>query len=402
MRFQAHLSDVEQVLIRCLEGANDCLKIYLSSFANRYLFDAIVSRQRHGVQVSFALLDAPGNRQTSIAWERLSANGGTIFWLTEQTTVDFCPSQDFLLIDNKRVVSGRFNLGSLISAEVPASFLEYSDPLAANYFESIFDLLIGKNEINDPRAKSTFGLVENPKIQLQRSQALVLQSRILAVESDIAEIKRQIHQFEHQKEKSIGSLIRRYLAVKRSYSYQVYENDRQANSKIEAEEDEQTYQQYSESSLEMSNDVKPSDLNAEQLEELKQLYRKLAMQCHPDRVGEAHKENAQAFFQQLQFDYKKNDLTGLKYLKLQIDLKLSSRASHVFDDSSAKLAQTLSDLQSRIATLAQEEFSLKNSSSWSELNAHKDWEELFARYAEQLERQIQRYSIDLDLARHMC
>jgi hypothetical protein len=67
MRHQTHLSDVEEVLLRNLADATECLKIYFSLFTNRHLFDAIVMRQRRGVKVSFALLDTASNRQSSIA-----------------------------------------------------------------------------------------------------------------------------------------------------------------------------------------------------------------------------------------------------------------------------------------------------------------------------------------------
>ena len=400
MRHQTHLSDVEEVLLRNLADATECLKIYFSLFTNRHLFDAIVMRQRRGVKVSFALLDTASNRQSSIAWERLTAIGGNIYWLSEKTVVDVDPSQEFLLIDTKRVVSGHFKLGAGTSTEVPVHFLEYSDQITVNYFESTFDSLTREKAIVSPHIESISALVEDPKIQWQRSQALVLQARILAIQSEIAEINRQIHQFEHQKDQSIGSLIRRYLDVKRRYLNQIYKRDLQAESKINAEEADRIYQQYSEACLEMSADIKPVELSTAQLDELKQLYRKLAMQCHPDRVEESHKENAQVFFQQLQLNYKKNDLVSLKNLKIQIDSKLIFAANVVVNEDSSSLAQVLSGLQSSIARLTQQVSRLKQSAIWNELNAHMDWDALFSRHAEQLERETQRYTNKLEHAKH--
>jgi hypothetical protein len=181
---------------------------------------------------------------------------------------------------------------------------------------------------------------------------------------------------------------------------QVYRRDLQAESKIKAEEADRIYQQYSEACLEISADIKPVELSAAQLDELKQLYRKLAMQCHPDRVEEEHKENAQVFFQQLQLNYKKNDLVSLKNLKIQIDSKLSFVASEVENKDSSSLAQVLSVLQSRIALLTQQVSRLKQSAIWNELNAHVDWDALFSRHAEQLERELQRYTNKLEHAKH--
>jgi hypothetical protein len=400
MRFQTHLSDVEEVLVNNLVDANERLKIYCNVFTNRHIFDAVVMRQRRGVQVSFALLDTTTNRQSSIAWERLTAIGGNVFWLSEKSVVDFDPSQEFLLIDTKRVVSGHFKLGVGTSTETPVNFLEYSDQITVNYFQSTFDLLTGEKAIVTPHFESISALIENPQIQWQRSQALFLQTRILAIQSEIAEINRQIHQFEHQKDQAIGSLIRRYLDVKRRYMNQIYKRDLQAESKIKAEEADRIYQQYTDACLEMSADIKPVELNTAQLDELKQLYRKLAMQCHPDRVEEANKENAQVFFQLLQLNYKNNDLTSLKNLKQQIDSKLCGVSIGVLYDDTSRLTLVLSELQSSITTLTQQVSKLKQSSTWNELNTHVDWDTLFSRHAEQLEREMQRYMNKLEHAKH--
>lgn len=400
MRFQTQLSDVEDLLVRNLADANECLKFYFFLFSNRHLFDAIVMRQRRGVQVSFALLDTASNRQSSIAWERLTAIGGRVFWLPEQAAVAVDPPQEFLLIDKKRVVSGHFKLGVYTSIEVPVNYLEYSDQITLNYFDNTFNSLTGEKTIASSHIKSLSALVENPKIQWQRSQALVLQARILAIQSEIAEINRQIHQFEHQKDQSIGSLIRRYLDIKRRYMNQLYERDLHAESKIKAEEADRIYQQYSEACLELSADIKPVELSSAQLDELKQLYRKLAMQCHPDRVEGPHKENAQVFFQELQQNYKKNDLVSLKNLQLKIDSKLGGFSSCVLYDDSSRLTQVLSELQSSITSLTLQVSILKQSATWNELNMHLDWDALFSRHAEQLEREMQRYMNKLEHAKH--
>jgi hypothetical protein len=124
------------------------------------------------------------------------------------------------------------------------------------------------------------------------------------------------------------------------------------------------------------------------------------MQCHPDRVGDAHKANAQVFFQQLQLNYKKNDLISLKNLKLEIDAKLSGSQIFSVIDDTPKLAQVLSNLQASIALLTKQLTKLKQSSTWSELNADVDWDASFSRYAEQLELEMQRYMNKLDHASH--
>jgi hypothetical protein len=400
MQPQAYFSDVEAVIVRHLSSAKLCVHIYLDFFSNRDLFDLMVMRQRRGVQVNLALLDNRNNRQSSIAWERLTANGGEVFWLPEQALFDFDASQQFFIVDNTLVMSGNFNLGNPAVPKESEDLLIQTDSIAVDYFKAIFQLMSGENSVESPVTGVTSALVENPKIQRQRTQAQSLQVRIISIESEIAEIQRQINQFEHQKDQSIGDLIRRYLDVKRRFLHQAYRENIHADSKQQAEEAERVYQQYDEAHAAISADIKPVDLSVDQLDELKQLYRKLAMQCHPDRVEEEHKENAQVFFQQLQLNYKKNDLVSLKNLKIQIDSKWSFVVNDVVNEDSSRLAQVLTELQSSIARLTQQVSRLKQSAIWNELNAHVDWDALFSRHAEQLERELQRYTNKLEHAKH--
>jgi hypothetical protein len=298
-------------------------------------------------------------------------------------------------------MSGNFNLGNPAVPKESEDLLIQTDSIAVDYFKAIFQLLSGEKSVESPVTGVTSALVENPKIQRQRTQAQSLQVRIISIESEIAEIQRQINQFEHQKDQSIGDLIRRYLDVKRRFLHQAYRENIHADSKQQAEEAERVYQQYDEAHAAITADIKPVDLSVEQLDELKQLYRKLAMQCHPDRVDEVHKSNAQSFFQQLQLNYKNNDLASLKNLKSQIDRQLSMPQNFKAHDESARLSQLLVDLQFNITRLTKQLAILTQSVTWYELNAHSDWQVLFAQHAVQLNLEMQRYIKKLEHAQHV-
>jgi hypothetical protein len=400
MQSNAYCSDVQEVIVRHLESATLCLEIYLDFFTNRDVFDLIVMRQRRGVQVTFVLLDVDSNRQSTIAWERLTALGGVVFWLPELNPFNFDSSQQFFVVDSKLVVSGNFNLGKRANPAVPAAVLIQLDQTTKSYFEDIFKQLHGEKSVESTDTNRATSLIENPKIQSQRTQEKLLQARIFSIESEITEIQRQIHQFEHQKDQSIGELIRCYLDVKRRYMHQVYRGNLQEDSKSKADEADRTYRQYGEAREEKFADINPTELSVEQLDELKLLYRKLAMQCHPDRVDEAHKASAQSFFQQLQLNYKNNDLVSLKNLKVQIEAQQSAPHSLKTPDEFARLSHVLAELQNTIARLTQQLTMLTESATWNELNTHLDWDALFSQRAVQLEREMQRYMKKLEHAQH--
>jgi hypothetical protein len=56
------------------------------------------------------------------------------------------------------------------------------------------------------------------------------------------------------------------------------------------------------------------NLNEEQLREIKILYRKASMLCHPDRVVAEMKEDAQAMFEELHEAYTQNDLKKVRVM----------------------------------------------------------------------------------------
>ena len=106
---QAYFSGIRDVIVQRLDAAKESVLVAVAWLTDRVLFEALVSCQRRGVAVSLAVLDDRINRQSSIAWERLTALGGRFCWIPEGTARAGSLHHKFCLIDNDTVINGSFN-----------------------------------------------------------------------------------------------------------------------------------------------------------------------------------------------------------------------------------------------------------------------------------------------------
>ena len=235
----------------------------------------------------------------------------------------------------------------------------------------------------------------DPRVQEFRWQVRVFGVQVMALEAELADMQRQIHLFDYQQEQSIGDLIRRYLDAKRRYLKNVHLKTGESETLQEAAAAEDTYQQYEEARAASADEPEPVQLDPQQQVELKQVYRKLAMQCHPDRVKDEAKARAQTLFQQVQAAYQNNDLARLQMLQQQIEQGLGL-AEDRLPDQADHLQQRMVELQKIMVQLTRQIAAIGKSATWQTLSTQSDWSVWFAQRAGQLQTEIERYQSALD------
>jgi len=463
MKTQAHFSKIREIIIAQLENAEKDVLVAVAWLTDRALFDSLVSCQRRGVAVMLAVLDDCINRQSSIAWERLTALGGQLHWLPEGTARAGSLHHKFCLIDNDTVINGSFNWtyrassadeniiviqGDAACAEqfhqaflhlldkhghdtvpveidrtkllsrltVIAKLLELEDydelPAQAsklNHARSISeiaDLILclnqsdwasARNQVNALLARGIAVTVYvDPMIEQYRWQVRLLGIQVLAMEAELADMHRQIHLFDYEQEQAIGELIRLYLDAKRRYLHQLHQKTGGDEARREADAADDTFRQYEEARAERADEPVPVKLDSHQQAEIKNLYRKLAMQCHPDRVQEEDKERAKVLFQQMQAAYQNNDLTGLQEVQRKIEQGLGPADDVAIPDQANHLRRRLTELQKTLANLTQQLTAVSQSATWQTLTTQADWSAWFAQQAGHLKTEIERYQHTLD------
>ena len=166
----------------------------------------------------------------------------------------------------------------------------------------------------------------------------------------------------------------------------------------QAREAHESFSRYTESHPDDERQDAPPELDLQAQQELKRLYRKLAMQCHPDRVDSAQdKQHAQALFQRLQRSYQASDMRGLQKLQAQLELGQDASSARAPGAASAtrrapaQWAMELSALQSTLAQQQEQRQEILQSATWRTLVSQSRWDLWFAQQAKHLQTEVARY-----------
>lgn len=237
---------------------------------------------------------------------------------------------------------------------------------------------------------------ESPEQADLRLALRTLEAQIIALTTEKIETEQLIEQFSKRQNHLIGDLVGLYLSLrervllKRARRTGSIED---SQSFEEAKEANESYQQ----SYTPNEEVSPLDaLTSEQQTELKRLFRKACMLCHPDRVSEADKRQAQAVFAQVHQAYKSADLATLR--RLQNNLM----GGKLFEDP-AEMPTELDQLRRQVARLRLEVEhciaaiqALRQTETYQKLSLIADWDTYFTDAREQLERECEQFRAELE------
>jgi hypothetical protein len=151
----------------------------------------------------------------------------------------------------------------------------------------------------------------DPLVSALKVELLLQENQLHNLSFELEEILKSINTFHIKYHNILGLLLVRLLDLrKEKLRLQAI-----ANPAMQAQYEEalQEYEEY--------HDIHTSpvqglfhNLNEEQLREIKILYRKASMLCHPDRVVAEMKEDAQAMFEELHEAYTQNDLKKVRVM----------------------------------------------------------------------------------------
>jgi len=408
MATQAYFSATGETLGTALEGARHSVHILLTGLCERSLFEHLLSCRRRGVQVELALRNGPINRQSPLAWERLSAAGGVVHWLQPELFMGWPHS--LCLLDATHVISGTWQWGTrhgqqnCIVAETDIQWLEqYQALFAACRRQADSTSKPLQPGLEPLGTELCVNADTSPSAGNSAWQWHIWQLHALAWEAELAETRRQMALFDAQQDHRIGELLRSYLDLKRCYLDHLYLARGDETAKREAYTAKEDYDRYQQGRAEQATDFSENagSPDPQQQAEIKQLYRKLAMLCHPDRVLDAYKGQARAVFQQVRQSYQRSDLAQLQqlYMLLQTQNTFEPRENVCAEQASFAQGRNalLMALQNAIAQQQQERNTLMQSATWRTLSSQPNWPVWFDQQAEHLQNEIQRYNDALGL-----
>ena len=379
----------------------------------RLVFDALVQTRRKGLTVQLALPDTALNRQSAIAWERLSAIGGQISWLqsgTATTPADLPFPPLVVLLDEAVVFTGKLGAGICPpddAAAVPG-LVCWGDADFVRQTRQVLDeeanwLAHSAAPPGDESAATAVQLRQDGGAVQHAWLARVLQNHALAAQAEIAETQRQMALIDYAQEQALGPLMRDYLRSKAQYLHHLALQDQTAREDAYAAR--QRWDEYEAAQAAPDSEAGPAHLDADALDQLKQLYRKLAMQCHPDRVADTDQDRAAQLFQALQGSYRRGDMTALFALQESVARAgfqapaaapppqdgNAAAQSQAADEESLAVQARLRALRSALAQRHEALETLRTSPTWRTLSSQPNWELWFAQQQHHLQSELQRF-----------
>ena len=402
--YQAYFADAAPAVQTLLAGARQQVVCALAHGCSRHGFELLLQVRRRGVALRLLVPDTSANRQSAIAWERMSAAGGELLWLDSTTPI---LQTSVCVVDGHTVLSGGIADVSTLVREDFAGVVRQSDlGLAQRCLQGLQALAPQSATVpagatpDTPLVASSQALVLSADLQARTAawQSELLQCHSLALQAELDELQRTMQSFDRQQDVAIGDLLREFLDLKRQYLAHLHARFGGAEREAQARQADESFSRYSESHPDDESKVAPLELDPQAQQELKRLYRKLAMQCHPDRVDTPEdKQHAQALFQRLQRSYQASDMPGLQSLQAQLalghDASSTKLAGHAAAASRppAQWAMELSALQSTLAQQHAQRLQILQSATWRTLATQSRWDLWFAQQATQLQTEVQRY-----------
>ena len=403
---EAHFADAYAALEALLQGARQGLLCALAQPCGRPLFNLLLQARRQGLALGQVLPDSPAARDDGNAWERLQVLGAAVHWVGPQALV---LHTSVCVVDGLSLASGALPAINPVAREDFAGIVLYTDAVLAAQCASALEMhgfTSAPRTAPDATLPVGEALVVKPAASagLEPWQAQLLQAQTLALQADIDEVERRLQDFDRQQDASIGPLMRQYLDLKRQYLAQLHAQFGSEEHRSQAQQAHDSFEQYTRSHPLDEPPRHEKRLDEDEQRALKQLYRKLAMQCHPDRVGGADKAAAQAWFQRLQKSYQLSDLAGLQRLQTQWALSATPATSAAPDaaaDASAPTAtpaQAAGPLLAQLDALHTQRLQLLRSPTWRTLASQSNWDLWFSQQASYLQAQVERYQEALQAA----
>ncbi len=392
-----HFADAHAMVAQQLGSARAQVLCALAGPCGRPLFELLLGCCRKGVALTLVVAGAPQDQAPGIAWERLGAMGATLHRLragAPRLHTSVC------VVDGHTVLSGDLaRLQVLPEAQSAGLLLQTKATLADDCARGLSQLAVEHAQAQDAapdalRAEaSALTTFNDPQQWAPPWQTALLQAHALALQADLAEMHRTLNAFDQAQDAAIGPLLRDCLDAKRQHLQALHAQSGSEETRSQAEQAQDQFERYTQA---QDGKAAPAPaLEPQAQAQMKQLYRKLAMRLHPDRVEDDDKSEAQALFQRLQASYEHNDFAALQALAHELQQAPQASAALAGASTAATRrspAQQAAALKERLAQHQRERAGILRSATWQTLSTQSNWTVWFNQQASYLHSELQRYT----------
>jgi len=226
----------------------------------------------------------------------------------------------------------------------------------------------------------------DPAISGLRLEMQMLEVEITAISNEYNELQQVIHQFSVRHTKELGEIIKKILSFRKLKLEKEALLDATKQSAFEsAKQDYNDYYQ----NFESSKKEIIKDLNAEEQKELKKLYRKASLMCHPDKVATELEAAAQLIFIDLNKAYQSNDLKRIQEICKELKNGIPFVNKSVVVTELLKLQNVVVSLRKKRQEWLKSLSDLKSSNTYIKVNSIEDWDIYFKEAYEVLKEELE-------------
>lgn len=227
-------------------------------------------------------------------------------------------------------------------------------------------------------------LYTDKEIENLKEQIRFLEVEISLIASEKASVERQIHQYEILYNKELGDLVEKVLEKRKEKLRK--EVEKNPAKEREYKEADREYHEFKEANEESKKNTQ-ANLNEDEQIELKTKFRKACMLCHPDKVADEYKEEAQKIFIELREAYDNNNLKRVSEILEQLEKGIFKTGSESITEKE-KLLILFNNLKMRLEQLRKEVSELKQTEVYQIIAAAKDFDSHFENLRQQLTAEL--------------
>jgi len=451
MQTEAIFENIAERILTEIQKANNSIYIAVAWFTNKSIFEQLIKKAKNGCQIQIIISNDLINENSSIDFNKLEKHNGKVYKIGNGDTE--LMHNKFCIIDFNTVITGSYNWSYKAENNFENIVINSNDTSLAEQFVTEFnqikkkyypnetiqnefpiEIIIKRLEIikniillediddisiaveklkryqfnedvktiissisNKEFAKAITTIQEfinsyqqitiwnDPEIAGIRLEIKILESQINAFDNEKIELEKVISDFQHRHTIELGEVILEVLRL-RKIKYKNHKKE------AEAEEDFNNYsKQY-----ETEKDKKQFELNEEEKLELKKKFRKATTMCHPDKVSEEQKTEAEEIFIELKKAYDEHDLEKVNQLlhDLENGKKFVSQADSISEKEKLKI--TLEKLKQKLKGIENEIISLKETEIFTTINNITNWDNYFTETKTQLEEELQILKVELN------
>ena len=175
MQLQAHFHDIQQVITRHLETAQDEILAAVAWFTDREIFDVLCQQAQAGVRVSIAVLgddinQAPG----ALNFRRLRNLGGKVAFLPPGSDGEPMMHHKFCVLDGHTVITGSYNWSKKAQRNDENITVATDDPeFAAKYRQAFHDLLVRTGQAGENATPEADAEAARRRLEMVRNLILL-------------------------------------------------------------------------------------------------------------------------------------------------------------------------------------------------------------------------------------